>query len=80
MEHMMTWEQKRKSCFDYLDRFQNTLTSFQYKSIKQTIGTLAIEDMFVSQEKIDRLIEIATGKITAEQSIEETKNRLDTVA
>jgi len=53
------------------------LTSFQYKSIKQTIGTLAIEDMFVSKEKIDRSIEIATGKIIAKRSIEQTKNRLD---
>ncbi len=76
----MTWEQKRKLCFDYLDQFQNILTSFQHKSIKQTIGTLAIEDMFVSPSKIDRLIEIATGKITADQSIAQTKNRLDTVA
>jgi len=76
----MTWEQKRKSCFDYLDKFQNILTPFQYKSIKQTIGTLAIEDMFVSQPKIDRLIEIATGKISADESIAQLKNRLDIVA
>ncbi len=76
----MTWEQNRKSCFDYLDRFKGQLTSSQYKSIKQTIGTLAIEDMFVSPSKINRLIEIATGKITADASIDELKNRLDTVA
>jgi len=76
----MTWEQKRKSCFDYLDTFKVQLTSSQYKSIKQTIGTLAIEDMFVSPSKINRLIEIATGKITADASIDELKNRLDTVA
>jgi len=76
----MTWEQQRKSCFDYLDKFKDKLTALQYKSIKQTIGTLAIENMFVSPSKIDRLIEIATGKITADASIAETKNRLDIVA
>lgn len=76
----MTWEQQRTTCFDYLDKFKNQLTALQYKSIKQTIGTLAIEDMFVSPSKIDRLIEIATGKITVEKSIAETKNRLDIVA
>lgn len=76
----MTWEQKRKACFDYLDKFKDRLTAVQYKSIKQTIGTLAIEDMFVSQSKIDRLIEIATGKITADESIAQLKNRLNIVA
>ena len=76
----MTWEQKRKSCFDYLDRFREQLTPFQYKSIKQTIGTLALEDMFVTFSKIDRLVEIAQGKISAEDSIAQIKNRLDIVA
>ena len=76
----MTWKQKRKSCFDYLDRFGDQLTPFQYKSIKKTIGTLALEGMFVAPEKIDRLVEIAQGKISAEDSILQTKNRLDSVA
>ena len=76
----MTWEQKRKTCFNYLDQFKEQLTPFQYKSIKQTIGTLALEDMFVSSAKIDRLIEIAQGKISANDSITQLKNRLDIVA
>lgn len=76
----MTWEQKREACFDHLDQFKEQLTPLQYKSIKQTIGTLALEDMFISSAKIDRLIEIAQGKISANDSIAQLKNRLDTVA
>ena len=76
----MTWEQKRNSCFEYLDQFRDQLTLFQYKSIKKTIGTLALEGMFVTSVKIDRLVEIAQGKVSVEDSILQTKNRLDTVA
>ena len=76
----MAWEQKRNYCFDYLDKFKEQLTPFQYSSIKQTIGTLALEDMFVTPSKIDRLIEIAQGKITANESIAQLKNRVDAVA
>ncbi len=71
----MTWEEKRKSCFDYLDQNKEKLTLFQYKSIKRTIGSLALENMFVSSSKIDRLIDIALGKISAEDSIAQLKDR-----
>jgi len=71
----MTWEEKRRSCFDYLDQHKEKLTPFQYKSIKRTIGSLALENMFVSSSKIDRLIDIALGKISAEDSIAQLKDK-----
>lgn len=76
----MIWEQKRSSCFSYLERFKSELTEKQYLAIRQTIGSFAIENIFVTQEDVQRLVSIAKGEVTAEKAISEIKSRLKIVA
>ncbi len=76
----MTWEQKKQELFSYLERYKDKITPIAYNSVKQTIATLALEDIFISHKKIDRLIEIAIGKISAKDSIKETKNTTNIAA
>ncbi len=70
----LSWEQRKQELFDYLKQYEDALTPTPYNSVKQTIATLALEDIFISHGKIDRLVEIALGKISVADSVKETKN------
>lgn len=70
----MSWEQRKQELFDYLKQHEDMLTPTAYDGVKQTIATLALEEIFVSRSKIDRLVEIALGKISVSDSVKETKS------
>ena len=65
----MTWEQKREKSYSYLNRYKDEISSSTYFYIKQTIGSHAIEDMFLSEDEIYNLICVGQGKITTDSLI-----------
>lgn len=51
------------------------LTAEQQNMINQGAATMAISDMPLTEENIKELEDIVTGKITIEESIEQTKQK-----
>ena len=67
----MTWEQKRQESYSYLDKYKNEISDDGYKMIKQTIGSHAIEDMFLTDNEIYNLIRVEKGEITTDELVAE---------
>ena len=56
--------QTRESAFAYLAQQRYRLDKQQYTAVRETIGTMAIEHIYLSDEKIEDLITIATRNST----------------
>ena len=56
--------QTRESAFAYLAQQRHRLDKRQYTAVRETIGTMAIEHIYLSDEKIEDLIAIATQNST----------------
>lgn len=67
----MTWEQKRQQSYKYLDKYKDEISDGAYKMIKQTIGSHAIEDMFLTDNEIYNLVRVEKGEITTDELVAE---------
>lgn len=67
----MTWEQKREESYNNLDKYKNEISDGAYKMIKQTIGSHAIEDMFLTDNEIYNLVRVEKGEITTDKLVAE---------
>jgi hypothetical protein len=69
----MTWEQKKQQSIAVLDKYKDEIEDEKYIGIKSIIGSNAIEDIFATEEDILNMVDIATGKKTADQIVKEYK-------
>ena len=67
----MTWEHKRQQSYEYLDKYKDEISHDAYEMIKQTIGSHAIEDMFLTDNEIYNLVRVEKGEITTDELVAE---------
>ncbi|MDR0467510.1 MAG: hypothetical protein LBG67_01515 [Campylobacteraceae bacterium] len=66
----------REESLAILEEYKNQLTQEQYRNIKETVCSFAIESMFADREDIENCIKIATGQATVEEISEQMLERL----
>ena len=64
----------KDDCIKILKKYQDKLTLDQYRNIEKAIGHLAIEEMYLNEEAIERLIRVSKKEITLEQAKAEILN------
>lgn len=67
----MTWEQKRQASYNYLNRYKDEVSEEAYERIESTIGSQAIEDMFLTEDEVYNLVRIEKGEISADELVAE---------
>jgi len=72
----MTWEQKRQHSYDYLEKYKDEISDEAHERIKRTIGSQAIEDMFLPEDEVYDLVRIEKGEVSADDLIAGYINKL----
>ena len=72
----MTWREKRAKSYSNLDEHKNEISKSAYKIIKQTIGSHAIENMFLTSDEIHNLVRVEKGEISTDELVAEYINEL----
>ncbi len=67
----MTWEQKRQESYDYLEKYKDEVSEEGYERIENTIGSQAIEDMFLTEDEVYNLIRMEKDEINADELVAE---------
>ena len=67
----MTWEQKRQESYNYLSKYKDEVSEEGYERIENTIGSQAIEDMFLTEDEVYNLIRMEKGEINADELVAE---------
>jgi len=67
----MTWEQKRQESYNYLNKYKDEISEEEYERIESTIGSQAIEDMFLTEDEVYNLIRMEKGEISADELVTE---------
>ncbi len=60
----------------YLARYQKVLTPVQYRNIRETIGTMAMEGMNLEDHDIDALVHLAQGQVSLTASLHQVTSSL----
>ena len=60
----------------YLTQYQKVLTSVQYRNIRETIGTMAMEGMNLEDHDIDALVRLAQGQDSLTASLHQVTSSL----
>ena len=66
---MMTWEQKRQQSYGYLEAYKDEIPQEAYERIRQTIGSQAIEDMFLIENEVYDLVKMEKGEVAVDELI-----------
>ena len=72
----MTWEQKRQESYNYLNKYKNEISKEEYERIENTIGSQAIEDMFLTENEVYNLVRMERGEISADELVAEYMQQL----
>ncbi|HQS77974.1 MAG TPA: hypothetical protein PLH07_08605 [Sulfurovum sp.] len=72
----MTWEQKRQESYNHLDKYKGEISEEEYERIENTIGSHAIEDMFLSEDEVYNLVRMEKGEISADELVAEYIHKL----
>ena len=67
----MTWEQKRQESYGYLSKYKDEISNEAYERIESTIGSQAIEDMFLPEDEVYDLVRMEKGEISADELVAE---------
>lgn len=72
----MTWEQKRQESYNHLNKYKDEISKEEYERIESTIGSHAIEDMFLAEDEVCNLIRMEKGEISADELVAEYIHKL----
>jgi len=67
----MTWEQKRQESYNHLNKYKDEISKEEYERIENTIGSQAIEDMFLTENEVYNLVRMEKGEISADELVAE---------